>query len=221
MKKLISIKNSIAFLYHAIRLLLIPSKSLHSLLFVGNKLSESKLAKIAVDDLLENSAIEEQVNFNYGYSKLNLNALKELPKDSFGYALFEFMDSQNLDVYPLLESEKPSSAIYLRERRRKIHDYLHLALGYGTDLHGEAEVNAFTARQTGMPICYLIIMGVLLKTMVKQPMEFHSLINRLIRAWKVGGRCENLFVFQWETVLDHPLEEVRLNFKRMNVNVYA
>ncbi|MFK7774122.1 MAG: Coq4 family protein [Saprospiraceae bacterium] len=221
MKNLISIKNSIVFLYHAIRLLLIPSKSLHSLLFVGNKLSESKLAKIAVDDLLENPAIEEQVNFNYGYSKLDLDTLKDLPKESFGYALFEFMSSQDLDVYPLLENEKPSSAIYLRERRRKIHDYLHLALGYGTDLHGEAEVNAFTARQTGMPICYLIMMGVLLKTMMKQPMEFHSLIKRLIHAWKIGGRCENLFVFQWETVLGHPLEEVRLNFKRMNVNIYA
>ena len=192
---------------------------MHSLLFIGNKLSESKLAKISIDDLLENPAIEEQVNFNYGYSKLDLNALKELPQNSFGYALFEFMDSQSLDVYPLLENERPSSAIYLRERRRKIHDYLHLALDYGTDLHGEAEVNAFTARQTGMPICYLITMGVLLKTMVKQPMEFHPLIKRLIRAWKTGGRCENLFVFQWERVLSHPLEEVRLNFKRMNVNI--
>ena len=221
MKKLISIKNSIVFIYHALRLLLIPSKSLHSLLFVGNKLSESKLAKIAIDDLLENPAIEEQVNFNYGYSKLDLKALKFLPKDSFGYSLFEFMDSQNLDVYPLLENEIPSSSIYLRERRRKIHDYLHLALGYGTDLHGEAEVNAFTARQTGMPICYLIIMGVLLKTMVKRPLEFHPLIKRLIQAWKLGGRSENLFVFPWESVLDHPLEEVQLNFKRMNVNIYA
>ena len=75
-----------------------------------------------------------------------MNALKELPKNSFGYALFDFMDSQNLDVCPLLENERSSSAIYLRERRRKLHDYLHLALGYGTDLHGEAEVNAFTAR---------------------------------------------------------------------------
>tara|TARA_B110000967_G_scaffold198468_1_gene231513 strand:+ start:49 stop:258 length:210 start_codon:yes stop_codon:yes gene_type:complete len=66
MKKLISLKKSIVVLYHSIRLILIPSKSLHSLLFIGNKLSESKLAKIAVDDLLENPAIEEQVNFNYG-----------------------------------------------------------------------------------------------------------------------------------------------------------
>lgn len=221
MKKLVRIKNSIVFLYHAIRLLLIPSKSLHSLLFIGNKLSESQLAKIAVEDLLDNPEIEEQVNFNYGYSKLDLNKLKKLPKGSFGYTLFEFMDDQNLDVYPLLENEKPSSSIYLRERRRKIHDYLHVALEYDTDLHGEAEVNAFTARQTGMPICYLIIMGVLLKTMVKEPFKFHALIKRLVRAWELGGRSENLFVFRWESVLDQPLEEVRLNFKRMNVNIYA
>lgn len=212
MKKIKSIKKTLVFIYHAIRLLLIPSKSLYSLLYVGNRLSESKVARQATDELLQSEDIQAQVKSNYGYQPLDLEALKDLPEGTFGKVLYEFMTSQNLDVYPLDETMQPTPAVYLRERRRKIHDYLHVVLGYGTDLLGESEVNAFTARQTGMPISYLIIIGVLLRTMVKQPLEFHSLIDRLRYAWKRGGMSENLFVFPWEDVLDRPLEEVRLGF---------
>ena len=212
MKKIKSIKNKLIFIYHTIRLLLIPSKSLYSLLYVGNKLSESKVAQQATNELLQEEEIQKQIQANYGYSQLDLEELKDKPEGSFGKSLYEFMTSQNLDVYPLLENIDPTPAIYLRERRRKIHDYLHVILGYGTDLLGEAEVNAFTARQTGMPISYLIIIGVLLRTMVKQPLEFHTLIDRLKHAWKRGGMNENLFVYPWEDLFDRPMEEVRFGF---------
>ncbi len=219
MKKIKSIKNTLAFLYHAIRLLLIPSKSLYSLLYVGNKLSESKVAHQATKELLQEASIQEQVRMNYGYNKLDLERLKGMPEGSFGKELYEFMSAQNLDVYPLLENIEPSPEVYLRERRRKIHDYLHVVLGYGTDLLGESEVNAFTARQTGMPISYLIIIGVLLRTMVKQPLEFHSLIDRLIAAWKRGSQSENLFSYPWENLFERPLEEVRLGFVKHHYSV--
>jgi len=212
MKKIISIKNTLVFLYHVIRLLLIPSKSLYSLLHVGNKLSESKVAQQATNKLLQNEDIQDQVETNYGYNTLDLEVLEKMPEGSFGKVLHDFMASQNLSVYPLMEDIEPSPAIYLRERRRKIHDYLHVVLGYGTDLLGESEVNAFTAKQTGMPISYLIIIGVLLRTMVKQPLEFHNLIDRLINAWKRGGVNENLFVYPWEDLFELPLEEVRQGF---------
>ncbi len=212
MKKIKSIKNTLIFIYHAIRLLLIPSKSLYSLLFVGNKLSESKVAQQATTKLLQEEEIQEQVQANYGYKVLDLDELKDMPEGSFGKVLYGFMTSQNLDVYPLLENIEPSPEVYLRERRRKIHDYLHVILRYGTDLLGESEVNAFTARQTGMPISYLIIIGVLLRTMLKQPLEFHSLIDRLKHAWERGSISENLFVYPWEDLFEQPLEEVRLGF---------
>lgn len=212
MKKIKSIKNSLVFIYHTIKLLLIPNKSLYSLLYVGNTLSESKVAQQATNQLLEQEEIQEQVRANYGYKALDLEALKKMAEGSFGKTLYDFMTSQNLDVYPLKEGVEPSPAIYLRERRRKIHDYLHVVLGYGTDLLGEAEVNAFTARQTGMPISYLIIIGVLLRTMLKQPLEFHQLIDRLKDAWGRGSNSENLFVYPWEDLFEQPLEEVRFGF---------
>ena len=212
MKKIKSIKNTLVFIYHTIKLLLIPSKSLYSLLYIGNKLSESKVSQQATYGLLQKEEIQEQVKIKYGYSQLNLEELKEMPEDSFGKTLYEFMTSQKLDVYPLLGNIEPTPEVYLRERRRKIHDYLHVILGYGTDLLGESEVNAFTARQTGMPISYLIIIGVLLRTMVKQPLEFHNLIDRLRHAWQRGSMSENLFVFPWEDLYERPLEEVRLIF---------
>ncbi len=212
MKKLISIKNKLVFIYHLFRLLIIPNKSLYSLLYVGNKLSESKVAKQATDKLLKEEAIQDQIRLNYGYERLDLEKLKDMPVNSFGKEMYDFMTSQNLDVYPLQENIDPTPEVYLRERRRKIHDYLHVVLGYGTDLLGEAEVNAFTAKQTGMPISYLIIIGVLLRTMVKQPLEFHSLIDRLTISWKRGDKSENLFVYPWEDLFEYPLEEVKLGF---------
>jgi len=212
MKSIKRFKNTLVFIYHTIRLLLIPHKSLYSLLYVGNKLSESKVAEQACNELLQKEAIQEQVRTKYGYNELDLESLKNMPEGSFGRVLADFMASQNLEVYPLLEDIEPSPEIYLRERRRKIHDYLHVVLGYGTDLLGESEVNAFTAKQTKMPISYLIIIGVLLRTMVKQPLEFHALIDRLQAAWKRGSNSENLFVYPWEDLFERPLEEVRLGF---------
>ncbi len=209
MGKLKSIKNNILFLYHAIRLLLIPNRSLLSLLYIGNRLSESKVGEQAAKELLKNERIEQQAMIRYGFSSLKLEALQPLKEKSFGRVLYDFMTEQQLDVYPLQENTEASASVYLRERRRKIHDFLHVVLEYGTDLHGEAEVNAFTARQTGMPICYLIIIGVMLKTMLKQPLEFHKLMDRLRMAWKRGGQAENLFIFPWEDMLTLPLIEVR------------
>ncbi len=220
MKKIKSITNTLVFIYHTIRLLLIPSKGLYSLLYVGNKLSESKVAHQATNKLLQEEDIQEQVRVNYGYEILDLERLKGMQEGSFGKVLYDFMTSQNLNVYPLLENIEPAPEVYLRERRRKVHDYLHVVLGYETDLLGESEVNAFTARQTGMPISYLIIIGVLLRTMVKQPLEFHSLIDRLIYAWKRGSMSENLFVYPWEDLFERPLEEVRLGFFNHQYHVF-
>jgi len=91
MKKIKSFNRTLVFIYHTIRLLLIPSISLYSLLFVGNRLSESKVARQATDELLQSEDIQEQVKTNYGYTRLDLETLKDLPEESFGKVLYEFI----------------------------------------------------------------------------------------------------------------------------------
>lgn len=199
---------------HLFKLLANPSDNLLSLLVLGNRLSESKSARNAASDLMEDSAIKMRYETLDGFESLNLELLKELPDNSFGFRVYEFFTTQGLDVYPLLVGDNPEDYVYLRERRRIIHDYLHLTLGYGTDLFGEAEVNAFVYQQSKMPISKLIIAGIRLKTLVSSPRSLKELNNRIRAAASRADSCQNLFAYQWEKYFKRPYADVVYDFTK-------
>lgn len=62
---------------------------------------------------------------------VKIETLRAMPEGSFGRAWAEFLDANHLD--PL--SSGP--------RRKQLHDGVHVLTGYGSDLVGEAQVQAF------------------------------------------------------------------------------
>ena len=193
---------------HLWKLLSKPGDNLASLIFLGDRLSESDRAREAAADLMNDPAITMRYKTLDGFHSLDLEKLKDLPDNSFGYRVYEFFTSQGLDVYPLPEIENPESYVYLRERRRKIHDFLHLTLGYGTDLFGEAEVNSFVYQQTKMPISKLIIAGIYLKTLLSKPQRIGELKEPVRLAKSRADDCQNLFAYQWEKFYQRPYADV-------------
>lgn len=193
---------------HLWKLLSKPGDNLASLIFLGDRLSQSDRAREAAADLMDDPAVTMRYKTLDGFQPLDLEKLKELPDNSFGYRVYDFFTSQGLDVYPLPEEENPEAYVYLRERRRKIHDFLHLTLGYGTDLFGEAEVNSFVYQQTKMPISKLIIGGIYLKTLVSKPSRLGELKERIRLAKNRADTCQNLFAYQWEKFFQRPYADV-------------
>jgi ubiquinone biosynthesis protein COQ4 len=62
---------------------------------------------------------------------VNIETLRSLPEESFGRAWADFLKANHLD--PLISGA----------RRKQLHDGVHVLTGYGSDLMGEAQVQAF------------------------------------------------------------------------------
>lgn len=101
---------------------------------------------------------------------------------------------------------------YVGERTRKSHDILHVILGYGTDMIGEAKVNAYVINQSRMGISFLIIAGIGIKFLLKFPLDFHSLLDGIEEGWNMGYKTDFFLTQDWEEMMKLPLTQVREQF---------
>jgi ubiquinone biosynthesis protein Coq4 len=62
---------------------------------------------------------------------VHIEELRSLPSDTFGRAVADFLDQNNLSPFTT------------GSRRKQLHDTIHVLTGYGSDPVGEAEVQAF------------------------------------------------------------------------------
>lgn len=105
--------------------------------------------------------------------------------------------------------------VYISERIRKTHDFLHVLLGYDTDLIGEAKVNAFVANQTKMPLSFLIIAGIMVKYFFTKPLEFRLLIDGIIEGWNEGYKYHPFLLVDWEMMLQYDTNDVRSRMQKL------
>ncbi len=80
-----------------------------------------------------------------------------MPQNSFGYALFQHMNTNKLgfDLWPRLDSDRPID--YLSTRIYQDHDLWHALLGLGVEIEDELALQAFGVAQYHSPIelCWL------------------------------------------------------------------
>lgn len=107
---------------------------------------------------------------------VNLDELKNLPEDTFGYQYYKFLDDNvsfafrtlkyNLNIYffnsqqvtpdsrmEVRFMENPELA-YVMTRYRETHDLVHTILGMPTNMLGEVAVKWVEALNTRLPMCY-------------------------------------------------------------------
>jgi ubiquinone biosynthesis protein COQ4 len=82
---------------------------------------------------------------------VHIETLRAMPEGSFGRAWAEFLDANHLD--PLVSGP----------RRKQLHDGVHILTGYGSDLMGEAQVQAFMLgakwEPTNAAVLFMIVRG--------------------------------------------------------------
>lgn len=195
--------------FYASHVILQPSKGIMSLIKVGDLISETKAFQIALERVKEDGDARALIEERYTKGFLTLDELKTYPKNSLGYLMFKQIDDEGLDVYPLIDMSQFSEKEYLRERRREIHDVLHVVLGYDTSLIGEASLNTFLASQSGMPVCLMIPAGVMLKYIFQEPDQVKPLMDSLFEAWKWGKASRSPFGIRWEEYLKQDVDSLR------------
>lgn len=133
-----------------------------------------------------------------------------------GIRYIYFYTENGLDVYPQKDRTDLTFEEYISERIRKIHDVLHVVLGYGTDLVGEAKVNAFVAYQSRMPMSFLIVTGIIIKYFFQHPTKFQFLIDEIVEGWSRGSMQDNFLLQDWDQLLSCRYEEVVRQYSKPN-----
>ena len=202
----------IKWIFHFTKLLINPAGHIKSLIFLGDELTKSKPATIGAQKLLHRPKLREMYANRDGMKPISLSVLSSYSHGTLGYHVYRFYHIQNLDVYPVDRFDHLTESQYIVERTRKLHDILHVVLGYGTDLIGEAKLNAYVLNQSRMPIPFLIVVGIGIKYLFRHPLQFHTLISELEEGWKMGDRTFCFLEQDWDCLLQLSLDEVCNNF---------
>ncbi|MEL6535742.1 MAG: Coq4 family protein [Bacteroidota bacterium] len=196
-------------LYYLLRLALAPKSSILPLLKLGNLISESKAFAKAAHGSMQVESIAARIQERYGPGIPDPEALIKNPEGSLGHSLGTFMKKNELQAYPFPIQADYSTEVYLRERRREIHDILHVVLGYDTSLEGEAQLNAFLSGQSAYPIPVIISAGVLLLSVRRQPDRVDHIYELIMRAYLRGKEAQAVLGVRWEDHWATPLAELR------------
>ena len=135
--------------------------------------------------------------------------LRQLPQGSLGRTYLDFVESENLSAEGLVDASQswdndpmPPDVELFRRRMRELHDVTHTVTGYGRDQLGELCLLTFMYRQQGN-------LGMLLIVIMAWNRLPKTARKAVYEAWCNGRKARWLAGQDWETLLAHPLEDIR------------
>ncbi|QRK11902.1 hypothetical protein JQX13_18695 [Archangium violaceum] len=141
---------------------------------------------------------------------LDLAALERLPEGTLGHAYARYYRDNKISPFETT-LELKNDIDFLAKRYRETHDVLHLVTGYGTDVMGEIELQAYVQGNLGIWTAALIVLvGTLGQLKGRQSGVDTSVYLRRIRAAHRRGRASPLFLDFWfERHWETPVAQVR------------
>lgn len=132
---------------------------------------------------------------------VKIEELRSFPEGSFGKAWADFLDDNNLQ--PLTTGA----------RRKHLHDGVHVITGYGSDLIGEAELQAFLLGAKFSLLNVVVGMGALRMIRKRLPNDTKAAKERMWKAYQRGQSCNfNPDTWEPELLWNLPLNEVKAMF---------
>lgn len=198
--------------FYSIPAVVAPENNIESLIRLGNTVSKSRAFHASLCEVQKDRAAHDLIQERYSPGIPSVSELLSYPEGSLGRELGRFLHRNDFTPYPKPDMSSLSQEAYFRERWREIHDILHVVWGYETTLIGEACINIHMAARTNMPMCLLIPIGVILKTMITAPRQMVPLMDGIARSWRRGAISANPIGVRWEEYFDRDLGEVRALF---------
>ena len=141
---------------------------------------------------------------------LNLNELRNLPTNTFGYAYVNWMDQYNYSPNgrPDVRYIEDEELSYIMSRYRQTHDFNHVLLDLPPTVLGEVVIKWFELAQTQLPMTFLSAMFGPLSV---GPAEWKGLLQSGAFAWasKTGSNSELLLNVRFENHFDMDVKDVR------------
>ncbi len=141
---------------------------------------------------------------------VDLDALARLPEGTLGHELARYYRDNKISPFQTT-LELKSDLDYIGKRYRETHDVLHLLTGYGTDVVGEMELQAYALGNLGIHTARLILtFGTLGQLKTPQPGVKRSEYLRRVRDAYRRGRASRLFLDVWfEHFWEQPVAALR------------
>ena len=129
--------------------------------------------------------------------ELDLSALERLPEGTLGREFARYFRDNKLSPFKTT-LELKNDIDYIGKRYRETHDVLHLLTGYGTDVVGEMELQAYALGNLGIQTAKLILVfGTFGQIKERQPGVGMSEYLRRLKAAYQRGRASRLFLDVW------------------------
>jgi ubiquinone biosynthesis protein Coq4 len=159
--------------------------------------------------VLANETFKSMYDENYVPTAPSLEVLSKLPQESFGYALFQHMNSHGLsfEIFPKVKYTRPIQ--YLSTRLYQDHDLWHALLGYGVEVEEELAIQAFGVAQFQSPVGTMLIAGGLLHLLRKNPSRAVLALKKINEGYTLGKSSRFLPAIRLHELFAKPLREVR------------
>lgn len=141
---------------------------------------------------------------------LDLAVLGSLPEGTLGHEFARYFRDNKISPFETT-IELKSDIDFIGKRYRETHDILHLLTGYGTDVMGEMELQAYVLGNLGIRTAALIVLvGTLGQLKERQAGVDLSEYTRRIWAAFHRGRASRLFLdFRFEDHWETPVASLR------------
>ena len=128
---------------------------------------------------------------------LDLGALERLPEGTLGREFARYFRDNKISPFETTLEIK-TNVDFIGKRYRETHDLLHVLTGYGTDVVGEMELQAYALGNLGIHTARLILLVGTLGQLKERPSgsELSLYLRRLWSAYH-RGRASQLFLDFW------------------------
>lgn len=169
-----------------------------------------KLEDMAIQD----ESFRKMYEARYRAKPLNVEELKNLPKDSLGYAVYIHASENNLDLslFPYVPVHRVVD--YMNQRVYEDHDIWHPLFGYNTSVSGEMALQAFGCAQFYSPLGVMLISAGYLHLLGRDPLGAVNAIGLVGDAFRQGRSMRYMLGVPLHDMLHLPLEEVRAACRR-------
>lgn len=141
---------------------------------------------------------------------VDFGALSKLPEGTLGHSFARFYENtQGVEPIFTLPREM-SDGQYLGKRMRESHDLHHLLTGYGTDMMGEMELQAFQFGNLGTPTSLVAVMAGWSNEQVT--VSKREYLRRIWAAFRRGKATRQMASIPWEDHWETPLKQFQERF---------
>lgn len=145
---------------------------------------------------------------------LDMEALGKMPAGTLGHRYYRFITENDLHPLESLAHIQATDLLsYTYRRAYKLHDILHVVMGWDTSTLGELRLVAFSVGQSGdehtrqMPLMALIVLY--LHIAVKKPWQLPEAFRLARKYRRIGAGAPSSVSFRFEEHWEKRPEEVR------------